>query len=569
MRKLLIWCSGASPNLLKECPETESIRQSILGTFVLLTGILATITSFYTFYSISTNVVWAIPSALLWGVLIFTLDRMIVSSVRVVRNGNVYTLPIYQVVPRLLLSALIGFTIAIPLELYIFRAEIKDQIGVIQEAANRSYLESDIKAQSEASNGLIRDCERKHGPEIGSLRDSLASYDLQIQSTIQGKDGTPKSCGPVCKDLSLKKLVIDENFRAANAIKDLCILKKESDLLKNTIYQQIELDRKAMRARQQANSDSPSLLTQYKTLQVLSDDPAVYRATLFIPLLLIFFEMVPVLAKTLTGVSNYELLAFRQRQAAIDATESAKLESETAIALKKIYEQSNIDLASREKTTVEELHRGVHDQVSAAFLQKIRDRIQLWCQSITEHSEVQKLEEQLSVLFNRRIQSVSDSVSAGMHSNFGDLDSLRSTHKTDQVPNAESSGYRSNDSRTSSRSDVPSSPDVTVTSPPSPQQPPRSADSPMNGAASDTLREYKASFIKKAVESFAGKLPELVGYLFNSSAAFVAGFPAVVLGLASSTSVSLMILFPAVLVAFVIGRAAARNLQRTKPQPTV
>src|SRR6516225_9865172 len=105
MQRQLIWCAGASPQLLAKCPATDAVRQTILGTFVLLTGIIAGLGALYAFYSTCQNILVALPCALLWAVLIFTLDRLIISSMQPRKKGNVYVLPVWQALPRLVLAA--------------------------------------------------------------------------------------------------------------------------------------------------------------------------------------------------------------------------------------------------------------------------------------------------------------------------------------------------------------------------------------------------------------------------------------------------------------------------------
>jgi hypothetical protein len=338
------------------------------------------------------------------------------------------------------------------------------------------------------------------------------------------------------------------------------------------ISQQLEINRKAMREQQQANFEHPSILTQYKALQGLSEDPAIYRATIFIPLLLIFLEMIPVLAKTLAGVSTYELLAYQQRQDAIDHTDRAKLESETTLARKRLFELSNVDLAKHEKNTVAELHRGVHDQVRDAFLQKIRERIQHWCPSLTDHADVQHLEDRLSKLFRERIQCIAESVSTGLHMDIKGSPAAVYPHR--QPAHAEPSdppiGTRGvNTSRHPEIDSTPTQVHFDHLSAPAPPTPPSNSSTPQKkNSTNEGFQEYRTSFLKKSAESIAAKIPDFLVFLFHNAVAFIAGPPAVTIGLASSTGISWIVLFPVVFFAFAVGRMAAKNFRHTSPQFT-
>ena len=261
MRLSLVWCAGASRDLLAKCPEVDTLRQSILGTFVLLTGALATLSSFYAFYSVSSNLAFSAACALLWGSLIFTLDRLIVSSMRVVRRKDgVYTLPVYHALPRLFLSALIGLTLGVPLELYIFRPEITELLTKHQESEDRQARNRDSSQLGIDHDSALKRCDREHRPEIANLDLAIESYRKRIQSTTLGQDGTRETCGRVCVDLNKQMAPIAAERQAAIKKWDVCV--REALVSVNAAAAQAELDRAAAKTRQQENNARPSVLAQ-------------------------------------------------------------------------------------------------------------------------------------------------------------------------------------------------------------------------------------------------------------------------------------------------------------------
>lgn len=91
MRRLkeFFWqCAGAQQTLLNNCP-SESSKYVGIGATILFTGIFAALAGGYALYTVF-DLYWiAALGGLLWGLMIFNLDRFIVSSMR--KNGQVQT----------------------------------------------------------------------------------------------------------------------------------------------------------------------------------------------------------------------------------------------------------------------------------------------------------------------------------------------------------------------------------------------------------------------------------------------------------------------------------------------
>lgn len=124
--RLLIFCAGSSPELLRQCPASEWIKHTGIGMTVLITSILALASSSMALYSVFGSLWVTLPFSLLWAVLIFNIDRYIVSSFR--KKGNPRK-EFLQALPRLLLAMSIAIVVAKPLEMEIFRSEIHQVLG--------------------------------------------------------------------------------------------------------------------------------------------------------------------------------------------------------------------------------------------------------------------------------------------------------------------------------------------------------------------------------------------------------------------------------------------------------
>lgn len=129
---LFFWhCSGADLELLKKCP-TESSKYVGIGATIFFTGLFAALSGGYALYTVFDSFIAAIVFGLVWGLMIFNLDRYIVSSMR--KEGK-FGREFVLATPRILLAILISIVIAKPLELKVFDKEIQPELIVMEQEA--------------------------------------------------------------------------------------------------------------------------------------------------------------------------------------------------------------------------------------------------------------------------------------------------------------------------------------------------------------------------------------------------------------------------------------------------
>jgi len=140
---LFFWhCSGADLELLKKCP-TESSKYVGIGATIFFTGLFAALSGAYAMYTVFDSILAAIVFGLVWGLMIFNLDRYIVSSMR--KEGK-FGREFLLATPRILLAILISIVIAKPLELKIFDKEIQPELIVmVQEAYARQEQQLKVR----------------------------------------------------------------------------------------------------------------------------------------------------------------------------------------------------------------------------------------------------------------------------------------------------------------------------------------------------------------------------------------------------------------------------------------
>jgi hypothetical protein len=117
----LLRCSGASLDILEECPPFERIKHAGIGATILFTAVLALFSGSYALYTIFGSLFIALVFGVVWSMIIFNLDRLIVSSMR--KTGNWFK-QLLAATPRLLLAFLIAVVISKPIEIRLLESKI-------------------------------------------------------------------------------------------------------------------------------------------------------------------------------------------------------------------------------------------------------------------------------------------------------------------------------------------------------------------------------------------------------------------------------------------------------------
>jgi hypothetical protein len=133
---LLIWLSGASPRILRQCP-TERPKYTGIGSVIFVTSLLAAISmGFLLHEDVEAPLGWATVLSIVWAVAIAALDRWLTVSLDRQPAPLRYLL---LALPRILLGVLIGVVITVPLMMQIFRFEIDAQITIDQQVAVNNF----------------------------------------------------------------------------------------------------------------------------------------------------------------------------------------------------------------------------------------------------------------------------------------------------------------------------------------------------------------------------------------------------------------------------------------------
>lgn len=297
--KQFFWlCSGANRPILEKCP-TEGSKYVGIGATIFFTGIFAALAGAYALYTVFENYYTAISFGIVWGLMIFNLDRYIVSSMR--KEGNKRK-EFYTALPRIMLALLISLVIAKPLEMKIFEKEINSELELMDQKS-LAEKEAQIKLRYKADQQTLNLEIEALKIEIDLKTEKRDALRKAAQQEADGTGGSMKrNAGPIYK---IKKADAE---RVDAELNDLLV---QNQALIDAKYSRLEEMNKSIEGDIQnlvrgsmhgpaARMDALSNLT--------SKSDAIWWANLFIILLFVAIETAPVFVKLISPRGPYDHL---------------------------------------------------------------------------------------------------------------------------------------------------------------------------------------------------------------------------------------------------------------------
>lgn len=293
LKRFFIICSGADTDILNQCSQGEQNKYAGVGATVFFTAVMAFIAASYALFTVFENIFSSVFFGLIWGLLIFNLDRYIVSTIK--KTGHFFD-EFIQATPRLVLAVIIAIVISKPLELKIFEKEI-NQVLLEQKneltLANKNQIGEQFNPKIEALNntilGLQQDIETKE-TEVNTL------YDTYI-TEAEGTAGTKLlGKGPVYKEKREKHdaLLAELNqLKIENKSKIIALENQIANL--NTKY-----DTEVVNSQPIINNFD-GLMARVNALSKLP-----WLPSFFIFLLFLAIETSPILAKLMSPKGAYD-----------------------------------------------------------------------------------------------------------------------------------------------------------------------------------------------------------------------------------------------------------------------
>ncbi|NNE27592.1 MAG: DUF4407 domain-containing protein, partial [Saprospiraceae bacterium] len=298
LRDFFLLCSGANESILKKTP-TEINRFVGIGATIFFTGVFAAIASAYAIHTVFNNYFISMFFGLLWGLMIFNLDRYIVSTIK--KKGSFFR-DLSSVVPRLVLAILIAVVIAKPLELKVFETEIEAEIQLMQQetyAEQEALLKARYDSDIQTLNTDIASLEEK-------VEDKRIVRDQLDKEAILEADGTGgsmrRNMGPI---YAIKKA----DAQKAQAELDATI-NEVAPLIENKQAQLATIEKtKADDLASMQKVALTGLASRIEALDRLSNkSTAIFYAGIFIMLLFIAIETSPIFVKLIAERSPYDFV---------------------------------------------------------------------------------------------------------------------------------------------------------------------------------------------------------------------------------------------------------------------
>ncbi|WP_149276598.1 DUF4407 domain-containing protein [Pareuzebyella sediminis] len=294
LQRFFMLCSGADTSILETCSKGEQNKYAGIGATVFFTALMAFIASSYALYTVFDTIYAAIFFGLVWGLLIFNLDRFIVSTIK---KRNSFGNQLLQATPRILLAVIIAVVISKPLELKIFEKEINQVLLEEKNAmalANKQQLAEQYTPAIEKLNQNINTLKAEI---VTKEAETNALYDTYI-SEAEGRAGTMLlGKGPVYAE---KRQKHDTALTELQALKEtngekIEHIEAQIDML-NLEYADV------VKNSQPIIDGYDGLMARIDALAQLSWFPSF-----FIFLLFLAIETSPIIAKLLAPKGEYDL----------------------------------------------------------------------------------------------------------------------------------------------------------------------------------------------------------------------------------------------------------------------
>lgn len=361
IQDFFLFCSGVESSVLEKCP-TDRNKYAGIGATVFFTGVLAFCSSGYALYTVFDSYWLAGAFGLVWGLMIFNLDRYIVMSMK--SNGK-WGRDFLVAFPRLILAVLLALVISKPLELKIFEKEIKAEMLQMEQEV---FKQQEERVQ-DRYQGQIADLRLQVSVLKSELAAKTAYRDSLAKSAVQEADGTggsrKKNLGPIYK---AKKAAADQAQVELDAY-----IQENQPLIR-------EKEQAAEQLQQAAHTDIAQLdrgrydgfAARIDALSRLGGRSlAIYWASIFITLLFIAVETAPILVKLISYRSPYDYVLHQQEH----VFEMANVE-QISLLSNQVKNKVKVDseLGIHQANATIEMEKAIIDQKLKETLDRLKNR---------------------------------------------------------------------------------------------------------------------------------------------------------------------------------------------------
>lgn len=293
LKRFFLTCSGVDTDIINECSNGEQNKYAGIGATVFFTAVMAFIASSYALYTVFDNYLIAAIFGLIWGLLIFNLDRFIVSTIKK-RDSKWKELA--QATPRIILAIIIAVVISKPLELKLFEKEInqvllteKNQMTLDNKAQIAQQFTPEIEQTNQDIAALKKEIATKESETDALYETYIAEAEGRKGTLLLGK-------GPVYAEKRQKHDAALADLKQLKIANNNKILAKEANLTN------------LVAAQKNQESSTQPIITNFDGLMAritaLGKLPLI--PSLFIFLLFLAIETSPIFAKLISPKGEYD-----------------------------------------------------------------------------------------------------------------------------------------------------------------------------------------------------------------------------------------------------------------------
>lgn len=310
-----LWkAAGGDRYILERATYSDQIKYMCLGGIVFATGAMAGLAGGYAFYTIFSpkgsavenvtdfpTTILSVIFGLIWGLMIFNIDRFIVTSTGKGDGTEKITWDeLKSAIPRIIMGAIIAITISKPIEIRMFQTEINNKLYEKQLILQKEF-EKRTTANFEERLKVVEDALGEVGKQRQDLLERIKKAEREMQDNLMGRvPGIPAGNGRLTEAIQSQINGLNaemQRFDLQNGDKI-----RSADIKRKSILEEKD---KVLATNVKVAQGLDGLLERIK----LAHEVAGFWITLFITLLFMAIELTPIFFKLMLNKTPYDYLS--------------------------------------------------------------------------------------------------------------------------------------------------------------------------------------------------------------------------------------------------------------------
>jgi hypothetical protein len=360
----MLWkAAGGDRYILERATFADQMKYMCLGGVVTATGIMAALAGGFAFYTIFEpkgvaidqsfslgTIALACGFGFFWGLMIFNIDRFIVTSTGKGDGTEAITWDEFKgAIPRILMGAIIAMTISKPVEIRMFKSEIDARLYEEQLRTQNDYATRTNASFAERLKRVDDDLSKLDG-DRKELVGRIEHVEIGYQNEVRGEGGIPGD-GPRARALKANLDDLKQELARYDEVHAEELTRVKSEREKILLEKDLALSQNTKVAH-----GLDGLLERIK----LADEIAGWGISLFVTLLFLAIELTPIFFKLMLVKTPYDYLEENIKEL---------IKAENGIEVRYDYYQ---DKKGQERHLVihHQAERLIHEKKKAAEAQK-------------------------------------------------------------------------------------------------------------------------------------------------------------------------------------------------------